>query len=199
MARGVTSNITLDGVDVNNNQNAGISSASTNGQAATTQVTAGFNAAIPIPLDSVEEFRVTVGGQGADEGRSSGGQVSLVTKSGTNTLHGSAYEYNRNTALAANDFFSNEAGVPRAALVRNQFGVSIGGPVIKDRIFFFGNWERRIDASAAGEQDTVPTAALKQGILSVAMSGGQVVQLSPSQVAAIDPKGLGVTRPCCSI
>ncbi|HWE51118.1 MAG TPA: TonB-dependent receptor [Bryobacteraceae bacterium] len=199
-ARRDQNNITLDGVDVNNNQNAGITTASTNGsapggtnfQGTQVPVIAGFNAAIPVPLDSVEEFRVTVGGQGADQGRSSGGQVVLVTKSGTNVVHGTAYEYNRNTALAANDFFSNQAGIPRAALVRNQFGVSLGGPVKKNRLFLFGNWERRIDRSSAAVTSNVPSAALKQGILTVALSNGQTLQLNPTQVAAIDPLHIGV-------
>ena len=83
---------------------------------------------LPIPLDSVQEFRVTVAGQGADEGRSSGGQVVLITKSGTNQLHGSAYEYNRNTVTAANSWFNNRDGVGITPLNRNQFGASLGGP-----------------------------------------------------------------------
>jgi hypothetical protein len=200
-ARRDQNNITLDGVDVNNNQNAGITASATNGASSGGEnfggvqvpVISGFNAALPIPLDSVEEFRVTVGGQGADEGRSSGGQVVMITKSGTNAVHGTAYEYNRNTALAANDFFSNQAGIPRAALVRNQFGVSLGGPVKKNRLFVFGNWERRIDRSSAAETANVPSATLRQGILSAALSNGQTIQLTPAQVAAIDPLHVGVT------
>ena len=90
-ARRDQNNITLDGVDVNNNQTSGITHALTNGSqydtgpAGQNGNTPGFNAALPVPLDSVEEFRVTVAGQTADEGRSSGGQVALITKSGTNT------------------------------------------------------------------------------------------------------------------
>jgi hypothetical protein len=109
-------NVTLDGVDVNDNE----------GQS-------GFNAVLPIPLDSVQEFRTTVAGQGADQGRSSGGQVSLVTKSGSNQFHGSLYEYMRNTLTAANSWFNNRAGVARTPLVRNQYGASIGGRMIRDR------------------------------------------------------------------
>ncbi len=194
-ARRDQNNVTLDGVDVNNNQNSGVTSAQTNGSASVgtgnTGNTPGFNAAIPIPLDSVEEFRVTVAGQTADEGRSSGGQVTLITKSGTNSLHGTFYEYNRNTLLAANDFFNNEAGVPRAALVRNQFGASLGGPVIKNRVFFFGNWERRIDASATAQTATVPSDSLRAGNLTVKLSDGSIQTLSPADVAAIDPLHIG--------
>src|SRR5205085_9260559 len=92
--------------------------------------TSGFNAALPVPLDSVEAFRVTVSGMGANQGRSAGGQVTLITKSGSNAFHGSLYEFNRNTATAANDWFSNRAGVKRQPLVRNQYGASIGGRII---------------------------------------------------------------------
>ncbi len=193
-ARRDQNNITLDGVDVNNNQNAGITGVQTNGSASLNSSgsnTPGFNAAIPVPLDSVEEFRVTVAGQGAEEGRSSGGQVTLITKSGTNTVHGTLYEYNRNTLLAANDFFNNEAGVPRAALVRNQFGVSLGGPIIKDRVFLFGNWERRIDASSQPQTATVPSQALRSGSLTVGLSDGTTQVLTPADVAAMDPLHIG--------
>src|SRR5262249_26687787 len=127
-ARRDQNNVTLDGVDVNDNQTS-----------------TGFQAALPVPLDSVQEFRTTVAGQGADQGRSSGGQVSLVTKSGSNSYHGSVYEYGRWKMFAANNWFSNRAGVPRENLIRNQYGASFGGRIIRDRAFFFLNWEDRKD------------------------------------------------------
>ena len=189
-------NITLDGVDVNDNQNSGIPVQSqdnfTNGSNANGVPNKdGFNAALPVPLDSVQEFRVTVGGQGANLGRSSGGQVTLVTKSGSNTFHGSAYEFNRNTATAANNWFSNRAGIKREALVRNQFGASFGGRIIRDRLFFFGNFENRIDASARGVSRIVPTETLKQGNVLFRTSNGAVQTLSPADVRTIDPLGIG--------
>src|SRR5437762_7216458 len=99
-ARRDQNNVTLDGIDANDNQNSGINSTTattTNGSNANgVPGEAGFNAALPVPLDSVQEFRVTVGGQGADAGRSSGGQVTLITRSGSNNYHGSLYEFNRN-------------------------------------------------------------------------------------------------------
>jgi Carboxypeptidase regulatory-like domain len=194
-ARRDQNNVTLDGVDVNNNQNSGIANALVNGSqqanGSTTSNIAGFNAALPVPLDSVEEFRVTVAGQGAELGRSSGGQVTLITKSGTNSLHGTLYEYNRNTLLAANDFFNNEAGVARSPLVRNQFGASIGGPIVKNRIFLFGNWERRIDASSIPKTATVPSDTLRQGQLLFQLADGSTQTLSPAAVRAIDPLGVG--------
>ena len=111
----------------------------------------GFNAALPVPLDSVQEFRVTVSGQNATQGRSSGGQVSLVTKSGTNLLHGSAYVYNRDTAFSANNLFRNRSGIPREQLKPNQYGVSLGGPVKKDRAFFFFNVSMLLDKTLSSE------------------------------------------------
>jgi hypothetical protein len=86
---------------------------------------------------------VTTSNGNADEGRSPGGQVSLVTKSGTNSFHGSAYEYHRSSIGEANDWFNKKAeissGLPNAPghLIRNTFGATFGGPVKKDRMFFF--------------------------------------------------------------
>ncbi len=154
----------------------------------------GFNSVLPIPLDSVQEFRVTVAGQGADEGRSSGGQVVLVTKSGTNQLHGSAYEYNRNTVTAANSWFNNRDGVGITPLNRNQFGASLGGPIKKDRIFYFFNYERRIDASSQAVERMVPTENLKQGILTFADTSGNTYTLTPAQIQQVDPLGIGVNQ-----
>ncbi len=198
-ARRDQNNITLDGVDVNDNQNAGLVTQNSttgntyqgvNGNGA--NVNSGFNSVLPIPLDSVQEFRVTVGGEGANEGRSSGGQVVLVTKSGTNQMHGSAYEFNRNTATSANTWFNNESGVPVQQLVRNQFGASIGGPIKRDRIFYFVNWEQRIDASSVAQVRAVPSESLKQGYLKVQLTDGSVQTLTPREVALADPLGIGV-------
>lgn len=194
-ARRDQNNVTLDGVDANDNQNSGINATTatiTNGSNANgVPGEAGFNAALPVPLDSVQEFRVTVGGQGADAGRSSGGQVTLITKSGSNSYHGSLYEFNRNTATTANNWFSNRAGVKREALVRNQFGGSVGGRIIRDRAFFFLNYEQRIDASAQARTRNVPTEALKQGFLTFRLSDGSIQTLSPAEVMQIDPRGRG--------
>ncbi len=193
-ARRDQNNITLDGVDVNNNQNAGLGGASTSQGSNANGVSqnAGFNSVLPIPLDSVEEFRVTVAGQGADEGRSSGGQVVLVTKSGTNQIHGSAYEYNRNTLFAANTWFNNRSDVARQPLNRNQFGASLGGPAIKNRLFFFFNYERRIDASGTAVERAVPTASLKAGNLVLQDTNGNTYTLGPQAIQQIDPLHVGL-------
>ena len=141
----IKNNITLDGVDVNDNQNA---LSGLNGNSSGN----GFNAALPVPLDSVQEFRVTVAGNGASEGHtSSGGQVSLVTRGGTNVFHVcSAYEYNRNTDYTANNWFNNRSGLARPQLIRNQFGASLGAPTAKRTGCSFSEiYERRLDHSQA--------------------------------------------------
>ena len=147
-------NITLDGVD-NNQQSLGTA----------------FQGAVRSTLDSIEEFRITTIGDNADQGRSSGGQVTLVTKSGTNTLHGSLYEQNRPTVTAANDWFNKETelsnGLPNipGKLIRNTFGGSIGGPIIKDRFFFFGTFEGQRQAENEQVQRNVPAPNLQDGVV----------------------------------
>jgi hypothetical protein len=173
-ARPDQNNVTLDGANVTD-----------------TRGSDGFNSVLQIPLDSVQEFRTTIAGQGADLGHSAGGQVSLVTKSGTNALHGSVYEYNRNTDFEANDWFSNKAGVARPALIRNQYGFSAGGPIKKNRLFLFYNWEGRKDRSQSSATATVPSDTFKQGFVKVLLKSGQTVTLTPADVKAIDPLGIG--------
>ncbi len=168
-------NITLDGADVNN-------------QSTRQAMTSVLN----VTMDSVAEFRTTTTGANADEGRVSGGQISLVTKSGSNSLHGSAYEYRRGTETAANDFFSNSAGVPIAPLLINIFGGTIGGPVKKNKVFYFINYEGRRDASAAIQTRTVPTDTFRAGILQYKSTSGATIQLSPAQVqSSIDGAHIG--------
>lgn len=176
-------NITLDGVDVNDNQSAGTSSSDR-----------GFFSALPVPLDSVQEFRVTVAGQGADQGRSAGGQVALVTKSGSNDWHGSLYEFHRNVKTAANDWFSNRAGIPRENLIRNLYGASFGGRIVKNRAFFFANWEERKDRSASAQSRNVPTETMKAGTIRFRMNNGQIGELNPAQVKQVDPLAIGVSQ-----
>ena len=150
-------NITLDGVD-NNDQNNGFA----------------FLGALRSTLDSVEEFRVTTTNSNADSGRSSGAQVSLITKAGTNRLHGTAYEYNRTNFGEANDWFNKQSqlqsGLPNKPqhLVRNTYGASLGGPLKKDRAFFFLNWEAQRTNEAQQATRVVPSDNLRNGIVSYA-------------------------------
>jgi hypothetical protein len=106
-----------------------------------------------VPQDSVQEFRVTTSDFNAEYGRASGGVVNVATKSGTNSFHGSAYEFNRISHLASNTYDNNANGIARAPFTRNQFGYSVGGPIIKNKLFFFENteWTRvRATASTTG-------------------------------------------------
>jgi hypothetical protein len=208
-ARSDQSNVTLDGVGVNDE----------GGHA--------FTAVLPVTLDSVQEFRVTTTNYNADQGGTSGAQVSLVTKSGSNSFHGSAYEYHRNTYTSANDYFNKASqindclnnGTPLSddvcnkapKLIRNIFGGSIGGPIVKDRLFFFMNYEGTRRAEAQSVTNQVPSETMKDGIIeyqcadTTACPGGQVTgvsgksyavasgnyALSPAQITAIDPLHLG--------
>ena len=181
-ARSDQTNVTLDGVD-NNDQRQGYA----------------FTGVLRSTLDSVEEFRVTTTNSNADAGRTSGAQVVLVTKSGTNNFHGSAYEYNRNTATSANDWFNKNAelgsGLPNVPghLIRNTYGGSVGGPIKKDKLFFFLNYEGQKTSENQQQTLTVPTASFRAGQLKYVDVNGNTVTLSPAQIAAMDPKcsGLG--------
>ncbi|MBV9623126.1 MAG: carboxypeptidase regulatory-like domain-containing protein [Acidobacteria bacterium] len=205
------SNVTLDSIGVND-QNFGYA----------------FTSVLNVPPDSVQEFRVTTANSNADSGYSSGAQVALVTKSGSNSYHGSLYEYNRNTLFSANDPFLKESQLASGAankapeLLRNVFGATFGGPIRRNRLFFFTNFEGRRDAQGTSVLRTVPSASLRAGDLiylcqrnpdgsldTTACPGGMVngvsgVQpgyyaLGPSQIKAMDPLGIGVNQAVESI
>jgi len=154
-SRGDQANISLDGVD-NNDQNNGFA----------------FSGALRSTLDSLEEFRVTTASANPDSGRSSGAQVNMITKSGTNRWHGSAYEYNRSNVGQANDWFNKSAqissGLPNKPghLTRNTFGSSLGGPIMKDRLFFFANWETQRTRESEQVNRVVPSDNMRAGIIS---------------------------------
>jgi hypothetical protein len=153
-ARSDQSNITLDGLD-DNDQLEGYA----------------FRGAVREPLDSLQEFRVTTSNYDAASGRSSGAQVNLVTKSGTNSIHGSVYEYHRPTFDVANDWFNKKSqliqGKPNVPqhILRNTFGASFGGPIKKDRLFFFAAYEGQRTADQIPTNRVIPTQSLDQGFL----------------------------------
>jgi hypothetical protein len=136
-------------------------------------------------VDAVEEFRVQTNNYSAEFGSSGGGVVNLIYKSGTNKLHGSAYDFLRNSILDANSFYNNKAGVPLSSFKRNQFGGSLGGPVVipkvfngKDTLFFFADYEGLRQISSAHLQTTVPTVAQRSGDFSdVRNASGQVITI----------------------
>lgn len=113
--------------------------------------------------DSVQEFRVSTNNATAEFGGYAGGVVQIATKQGTNDLHGSVYEYFRNTVLDANDFFDNRYGNPRQPLHQNQYGFNLGGPIKKNKLFFFFGFERETVTSGGLDTFTVPTAAQRNG------------------------------------
>jgi hypothetical protein len=155
-----SNNNTLDGIDVNDSvtPRIGLSLAANN-------------------TDSVEEARIVTDGGKAEYGRSAGAQIQLITRSGTNQFHGNAFDYLRNRDLNANDFFDNGAGVPIFVLIQNNYGGSFGGPIKRNKIFFFGNYQG-IRTHAQGVQNTtVPTASAKAGIFEWLPAGGTVQQI----------------------
>jgi outer membrane receptor protein involved in Fe transport len=121
--------------------------------------------------DAVQEFRVQTNNVSAEFGGFAGGVIQISTKQGTNDFHGSAYEYFRNTALDANDWFSNHAGSPRPPLHQNQYGFNVGGPILKNKLFTFFSFERETLTSGAISTFTLPTAAQLGGDFSAAGLG----------------------------
>jgi hypothetical protein len=168
-------NITLDGLDDNDQING-----------------TAFTGVLRSTLDSTEEFRVTTSNGTAASGRSSGAQVSLVTKSGTNKLHGALYEYYRPTNTVANQWFNKyqelllgEPNTPQK-YVLNTFGGAVGGPIKKDKLFFFFNYEGRRQAVNTVVTRTVPTQQFYSGQLGYQDSNGATHYLTAAQVTALD-------------
>src|SRR5215211_41857 len=119
------------------------------------------NIAVPA-TDSIQEFIVQTSLYDASQGRNAGGNVEAITKSGENAFHGNAYYFLRNDALNANDYFLNAAGRPRPVLKRNQFGGTLGGPILRDRLFFFGSYQGTRERNGASLNNslmfpTIPT------------------------------------------
>jgi hypothetical protein len=145
-----------------------------------------------IPLESLEEFRIATTNSNADAGRSSGAQVTLVTKTGTNQFHGSLYAYNRSTLGDANDWFNKNMQIQSGLrnipgkLIRNTFGASKGGPILRNKLFFFGNYEGQRLRETEQVTEMVPSANLRQGILSYIAEDGLTATLHPSDIASID-------------
>jgi hypothetical protein len=113
-----------------------------------------------VPLDAVQEFRVITSNFSAEYGRASGGIVNVATKAGSNSFHGSIYEFNRVSALASNSFDRNANGLEKSVFTRNQFGYSVGGRIIKDKLFFFSSTEWTRVRSSGQVISLVPTPEL---------------------------------------
>lgn len=218
-ARSDQSNITLDGVDINEAQTSQIGQVNPTGGAGSNETSdvvpatsPDRNTVIRLNAEAIEEFRVTTANANANQGRSSGAQISLVTKSGTNEFHGALFEYHRNTVFTANDFFNNRNGRfvatdadvilglakvgdirnPRPTLIRNTFGGALGGPIIKDKAFFFYSYEGRRDASQQTAVRVVPLPSLGLGQVRYVNPSGGVTTLSPADIKSIFPATGGI-------
>ncbi len=185
------SSVTVDGLDVND-----IAAGTTFGIIGTA------------PVDSVQQFTGTVAGLVSDLGTGGGAQFQLVTKSGTNQFHGNLNEYHRDTSTVANNWFNNLLGIPRTPYIRNQFGGDIGGPIKRNKLFFFFDLADSKIVQSATEEPIVPLAAFRAGTLNYINSSSSacgdstritsftslpacITTLSASQVAALDPAGTG--------
>ncbi len=123
-----------------------------------------LNVVTVIPTqDAIEEFKVQTNNLGPEYGRFAGGVINLSTKSGTNSFHGSAYEFLRNKVLNANDFFANRGGTARPPFTQNQFGANGGGPVLRDKLFFFSSYEGFRQRKGSILTTWVPTQAERGG------------------------------------
>jgi hypothetical protein len=147
-ARSYDNNFQIDGISVSDVQGS-----------------ADGSGGIPMPNpDSIQEFKVQTALYDAAYGRYAGANVSLVTKTGGNTFHGAFFEFLRNRILNANEFFLNQTGQPRPVLTQNQFGFAFGGPIKKEKLFFFGSYQgtRQANGLAAGQSRTACTASLSE-------------------------------------
>jgi hypothetical protein len=184
--------VTVDGLDVND-----IST----GQA--------FLIVAGAPIDSVQEIRSTVAGFNTDSGPGGGGQFATVTKNGTNKFHGDINEYHRDTALAANTWFNKLDGLGRTPLIQNQFGGNIGGPIKRDKLFFFFDFNDSRIIQSSLETRTVPLDSFRAGNIDYILAHDTVTgspctatsrqsttpncigTYTPAQVMALDPAHIG--------
>ncbi|MFH1574606.1 MAG: TonB-dependent receptor, partial [Acidobacteriota bacterium] len=198
-ARAVNNAVYLDGVDITNSEDG-----TRDGYASAADLTQS--------VDAIGEFRVISANPTAEFGKNSGMQIEIVTRSGTNELHGSLYQFHRNTILNANDFFNNHTGVDRPKLIRNQFGGTVGGPVIlpwlyngRNKTFFFFNYEGFRERRGAITDNVVMTETARNGIFRYYTGGpnatslvdpasGAVKSQYAGSVTALDVPQLDVTR-----
>lgn len=169
-ARSDQSNITLDGIDINEAQTNRLD-----------------QPVLRLNGDAIEEFRLTTLNATASQGRSSAAQVNLVSKSGTNQWHGAGFEFYRSTGFNANTIFNKIANVSRPALLRNTFGGAIGGPIIKDKLFFFYSYEGQHSVQGRSVVSIVPLPSMGQGSVNYKDSSGGVHTITLAQMNQIYP------------
>lgn len=171
--------VTLDGLDVND------------------MATGNFGSIVGnAPVDSVQEFRGTTAGEMSSAGNGGGGQFELVTRSGTNKFHGALVEYHRDTDLEANSWFNNNYGQARPPLIRNQFGGNLGGPIWRNKVFFFFDYNARRDTLSNQVERTVPLPSFENGTITYYTNAltGTTSSIDASTVAGFDPKGIGYDK-----
>jgi len=170
-ARSDQSNITLDGADINNAQTNSLDSP-----------------VLRLNAEAIEEFRVTTSNANANQGRSSGAQISLITKGGTNDFHGALFYGGRNDYFNANDFFNNRVGLPTPIRRRHFFGGAVGGPIVENRAFFFYSYEGLREKRGIPVTRTVPLPTLGQGIVRFRDGNtGAISQITAAQIAGVFP------------
>lgn len=185
-ARSDQNTVSMDGIDITDNTVGG-----------------GANASnfIPTGVESVEEFRVGVTNSNATFGRASGGQIAIISKSGGNSFHGDGYWQHQSDGYNANSWDLNRIGVPKTPFKDNREGVSIGGPILKNKTFFFSNYEVRRFPAGQTVTHIVPTDTLRNGILQFTDASGVLrqydlatsTQCGPNGNLACDPRGLGIS------
>lgn len=178
-ARDRAFNYTLDGIDTN-------------------ESSAGGSEFSPLRTnpDSLQEFRVITSNQTSEYGRNSGAQVALVTKSGTNQFHGNLFYFHRNSALAANEWENNLNGVGKPPLRQHQYGGDVGGPIFKNKTFFFFNYQGQRQVSPFTRTRTVYTSTAKQGIFRYLVGGRN--NPAESAGAVVDASGNPLFPACSS-
>jgi len=180
-ARPFDNNFEMDGVPVNDNLAVGYGSV-----IGATDVSGG----VPVPNpDTIQEFKVQTGQYDASFGRNAGANVNVVTKTGSNSLHGTVFEFFRNDALNANEYFRKLANQPKGVLKQNQFGFTLGGPVLKDKLLFFGSYQgtRQRNGVAVGCQATLISPPLTNDRSAAALGtifGGQTGLFGGVPIAA---------------
>ncbi len=182
-ARSYDNNFQLDGISVSDVQGS-----------------AAGSGGIPIPNpDSIQEFKVQTGLYDAGYGRYGGANVSVITKTGSNVLHGTIFEFLRSEVLNANDFFLNQTGQPRPVLKQNQFGFAIGGPIKKDKLLFFGSYQGtyQVNGIAAGQSRTACTASLSEPPLMIDRTPAELGKIFGGMMGtqggtAINPDGSNI-------
>ena len=149
-----------------------------------------------LTTDSTGEFKIITNDMSAVYGRTTGGVLSVISKSGTNDYHGSTFDYLQNTALNANNFFANKAGTPIAPVHQNQFGGAVGGRIIRDKVFFFANYEGFIQHVSNTQIINSPTGLQRQGNFSqTTAANGQVITIYDPLTTVTSASGASTRTP----